>query len=324
MTNAANNHSSVSSGKRRKCRRLIPLICIIGLLRCACSAQESSTPPQNWTKAAVLPMDMHFGHVKLSHNTPEIIRQEVFDTNTIRLIAESSGLAESDLATVRVAEEPRSSWIKLYQIGKSERAFNVLEDQLGRYIEARDEGHTRAFVLAAITNRVDLSTISDPSLRALATGRDLIALSWLVKEASGATTNKAGVIASSTVSETVVNGRSVKTTNNHIPKMDEVCPWTSYTLTDGEIGWHYRVMFKADGSLDCVYAERCDAKEYDPQYQASVKEANTEVEAEMKKEGSYGRFGSVHRFWRLKQEKLKARGIEWRSPAELNPNIHYD
>jgi hypothetical protein len=48
------------------------------------------------------------------------------------------------------------------------------------------------------------------------------------------------------------------------------------------------------------------------------------VHAEMKRKGSFGKFGSVHEFWGLKQEKLKAKGIKWRSPAELNPNTNYD
>ena len=38
--------------------------------------------------------------MKLSHNSPEAVRQEIMDTNTIHFIAKSSGLTDEDLATV--------------------------------------------------------------------------------------------------------------------------------------------------------------------------------------------------------------------------------
>jgi len=55
-----------------------------------------------------------------------------------------------------------------------------------------------------------------------------------------------------------------------------------------------------------------------------IKDVEDEVDGEMKRNGSFGRFGSVHTFWRLKKVKLKARGVEWWSPSELNPNAIYD
>ena len=44
----------------------------------------------------------------------------------------------------------------------------------------------------------------------------------------------------------------------------------------------------------------------------------------MKRAGDYGQFGSCHTFWHLKKEKLKVKGINWRSPSELNPNTCFD
>jgi hypothetical protein len=110
----------------------------------------------------------------------------------------------------------------------------------------------------------------------------------------------------------------------HIPKMDEVCRWTSYTLTDGEVAWRYVITFNADAGLRDINCERMDAKELDPKYTDIIKAVEVEVEAEMEKQGIHGRFGSVHTFWGLKKEKLKARGIEWLSPSELNRNVCYD
>lgn len=304
--------------------RLHTIICVYALLRCICAAQVSPTPPRNWKSAAPIDLGLGFSRLKLSHNSPEAVRQEIMDTNTIHFIAKSSGLTDEDLATVRVAQEPGYSWVQVYQLGNSERAFKVLSDQLRNYARAREEGHTRAFILAALTNRAAPSTIVDGDLRAIATNRALLPVSWLKKAESGTRTNKAGQVVSHKVSTTFVNGRTVTNETTHIPQVEEVCRWVSYTLVDGEIAWRYFVQFKADGALDYIHDSKYDAKEYDPKYQKMIKDVEDEVRGEMKRDGSFGRFGSVHTFWHLKKEKLRVRGVEWRSPSEVNPNTNYD
>ena len=67
-----------------------------------------------------------------------------------------------------------------------------------------------------------------------------------------------------------------------------------------------------------------DAKEFDPKYMNTIKDVEDRVHAEMKRNGTFGQFGSVHTFWELKQEYLKAKDIIWHSPEELNPNTRYD
>lgn len=123
---------------------------------------------------------------------------------------------------------------------------------------------------------------------------------------------------------TTVNGKSVTNETIHIPKVDEVCRWVSYIVVDDEIAWNYLMTLKADGSLNYITVNKYDAKEYDPKYRKIIKEVETQVRAEMEKNGSYGKLGSCHVFWSLKQKMLKAKGIQWRSPAELHPNTNYD
>ena len=84
------------------------------------------------------------------------------------------------------------------------------------------------------------------------------------------------------------------------------------------------VQFKADGSVDYVHDSRSDAKEVDPKYADVIDRVEAEVTAEMKKDGTHGQFGSCHSFWSRKKEKLKERGIVWRSPSELNPDTCFD
>jgi hypothetical protein len=304
--------------------QLTAFLCIALILRGICLAQVSSTPPKNWESATAIDLDLEFSRLKLSHNTPELVYQEILDTNIVRLLAASCGLTDADLATVQVARKPGYGWVEVYQIGSSKRASEALSVQLRKYVRTRADGHTRAFVLAALTNRAASSRISDPALRAIASESTFMPVSWLKKAESGTTTNNAGKVVSRTISITMVNGKWVTNETAHIPKVDEVCRWVSYTLVDGEVGWRYFVTFKADGSLDSVHESKCDAKEYDPRYESVIKEVDNEVQAEMKRNGSYEQFGAINGFWHLKKQKLKARGIDWRSPSDLNPFTSYD
>lgn len=34
--------------------------------------------------------------------------------------------------------------------------------------------------------------------------------------------------------------------------------------------------------------------------------------------------GTCHRYWARKKELLKQRGIDWKSPSEMNPDIIFD
>ena len=293
-------------------------LCLVGW------GQVSSTVPKHYTTATYLFFDNSLLKLKLSHNPTELIRQEVLDTNTLQTIARFAGITEAELATIQIVPETNRDWLLLYQLGSSDKAFNFLRKHLPNYIHARQDGHTKAFCLAAFSNRVDVATIADPDLRILYTNHDLLALSFVRKNESGTSTNKAGAVASQTTTTTTENGTTVTNETVHVPKVDEVCRWVSYIVVDGEIAWSYFVEFNADNSLDSVHESKRDAKEYDPEYQNVIKEVVAEVQTEMKQSGSYGKFGSVHEFTHLKKEKLKARGIEWRSPSELNPGASFD
>jgi len=107
-----------------------------------------------------------------------------------------------------------------------------------------------------------------------------------------------------TGSETFTNGNAVIS----IAKPDEEVRLVHYTVVDGDIGWEFAFFFNSDGGIFSSDSECVDA----------------EAEREMKGNGQYGKLGSVHIFWDLKKEKLKAKGIDWRSSAELNPGIIYD
>ena len=59
---------------------------------------------------------------------------------------------------------------------------------------------------------------------------------------------------------------------------------------------------------------------------AAYQEAMKEIEPILDKEFPPNKvaMGTCHRFWHRKKELLKERGIDWKSPAELNPDIRFD
>ncbi|MBK9410120.1 MAG: hypothetical protein IPN47_19150 [Gemmatimonadetes bacterium] len=69
-----------------------------------------------------------------------------------------------------------------------------------------------------------------------------------------------------------------------------------------------------------------DPVEQSPAYLAVVHHAEELAWQELDRLGiPRGSFGSCHAFWAAKQQVLHDRfGIEWKSPAEMNPLIIFD
>ena len=301
----------------------VKITTLLILCHAAASAQVSPTAPKHWKTAS--PVGLNSSDFMFDHKLREAVRGELLDTNTVCSIAKSVEVTEHEQTLFQVAPGPVEEEVWLYQLSNE---WGVRCDRfaarLGEYVLARMDGHTSECLLTGIANRQSLSSISDPDLLIVATNYPILPVLWFKKAQSGTTTNKAGQVKSRSIHMTMVDGKEHWRTNTDIPQVDELCRWVSYTLVDGSIAWRYLLRFKLDGSLEDIDVSKVDAKELDPKFQTAFKEVDSEVEAEMKQRGTYGRFGSVHTYWGLKKEKLKARGINWRSPNELNRNTSYD
>jgi len=239
--------------------------------------------------------------LELAHNSREAIQKELLDRSLLRRFAHDMGLSPADLASVRVVVGDYNKSLELQQIGSATNAFDKLSRALIWYIRQRVKGHTKEFLVACITNQPQKSALVDTDLQQLGKWRRELPLSWLKAQGSGTTTNKCG----------------------------DISRWVEYTLVDGDIAEAYLLYFNSDGSFNYDRSEisgdeKFDAKEVDPKYEKLFREVTEEIEAEMKKQGDSKGLGSCHTFWRLKKEKLKQKGILWRSPAELNPDTRYD
>lgn len=66
---------------------------------------------------------------------------------------------------------------------------------------------------------------------------------------------------------------------------------------------------------------KSDPVEMSEEYLAVIDEVERKIDANMKNKGG---MGSCFEFWSLKQEYLAEKGINWTSPALLNPRVMFD
>ena len=322
--------NGICAAIRSLVRRLInnaPLIlaCLGFLIHLGCAGLVTPTPIPDYTEITSLGAASDNSRLSLPHNAPRTIRKEVLDTNTVNKLARFGGVTDQELATVQVFKSTNNEDIMLGQLGSNEAGFKKLDELLRGYIQARQEGHTKAFLMAGLTN--DLSVIKDRDLRVIATNRESywspIPVSWLKKMDADTQDYAAdGTPIFEIPDNKEKSGLKTNAVGQKLP-VAEVRRWAQYSLVDGGLGWEYYVSFRADGSLESILGTRCDAKEFDAKYAKVIKQVEAEADAEMKRDGIVG-LGSVHTFWSLKREKLKAKGIEWKSPSELNPGTMFD
>ncbi len=66
-----------------------------------------------------------------------------------------------------------------------------------------------------------------------------------------------------------------------------------------------------------------DPVEDAPEYKAIEEQVEREIQEELGDEPRSCR-GFCHRYWAVKREVLARHGIEWRSPAVMNPRVKFD
>ena len=161
------------------------------------------------------------------------------------------------------------------------------------------EWHTKKYLAAVLLERNDPENISDPDLKTLLAKRPDLPASWLKK-----------------IDLSQEEGVFIDETGNTLRSV-------FFLLIDGDIAWCYTLTYNNDGTFKWLSEDKRDAKDYDPKYEVIIQEVNQKVSEEMEHKNIKG-LGSCHTFWRLKKEYLKVKGINWKSPPELNPGTCYD
>jgi hypothetical protein len=278
---------------------LFAFVVIIAEAGVSTSAQRHATHPISGS-----PLHLE-SEVKIPQSDPKTIREEMLDTNIVRMLAHSAGIMDNQLTNVEVVADGLVEGELWYNLLSSDGAgvYNRLGERLISYLHARLDGHTKECLLAALTNTVTLDRVSDPDLLTLLSNQTMLPYAWIKKEASVVGTNSTRAW----FTETNVQYRQA-----------------SFILIDGDVGWRYLLTYNPDGSFGNIGTTKFDAKEQDPKFAKAIQEAKHETEEEMKKRGDWGHFGSIRSFWRGVKEKLFAKGIQWRSPEELMPGTRFE
>jgi hypothetical protein len=258
--------------------------------------QVSNVLPQHFTMASPILSPERRPEVILPGNTNDKIKQELLDTNLIATIVKASHVSASGMKSILIAPDPSGLSLWLYQLNDDvDSSFYHFTDVLKQYVDGRLDGHTQKCLLAGLTNQAPATSITDVNLRIIISNSPLVPVSWLKMSDSGTRTNKEGQV---------------------------VRRFSSFTIVDGEIGWRYNINYFLDGVFDSLSVARFDPCEIDPSLKGVFTDVDREVGVKMKQMGGSGQIGSIRTYWRLKKECLKVRGVEWRSPPELNPGSY--
>ena len=235
--------------------------------------------------------------VDLTNNSPDRVRRELLAPGFISELGCSLGLTNRDVAPMRMGDAGSKDELQLDRNGVPAGLLDSVAAGLRDYLAGRWAGHTKDYLLRSNRARRAAVEVVDPDLRMLLREHPEIPADRPRKEGSGI--------------REVWPGKS--------------CRWVSFVIPDGEIATTYELFFTTDGLFEwCSGAENTDIKDHDPTCRAVLEEVRQSVEAQMKKDGTFGKFGSCHTFWELKKARLKEKGIVWRSPRELNPLNRYD
>lgn len=224
--------------------------------------------------------------VEANGNTLAAIKAEVESDEFATLLVRRSGLPEWRVRLSLPIVEFSDHGSMSYSTG----ARPDLLEPIQQYIRMRQAGHSKTYAMARLEAEPDLRTLQPDCRAILQEDRD-VCLPWLWL---------------------------------HDFKIDVGTNYTSYVILDGDLAWSYVVSRRNDRTLVGCYSDWFDAKELLPKYRRSFEEVNAQVAREMKAQGDWDKFGSCHSYWRRKQELLRARGIEWRTPSDLHPNTSYD
>jgi hypothetical protein len=274
-------------------------------------AQMLPQPPKEWV--SVRPIVDSPGSQEL--------QTELLDTNILALIEKHVGITADDASNIVVAPEAREVQIYLLK-EQSQEAYHALVIYLMEYSKARLDGHTKECLYAALTNQAAPTNIADSDLRDLATNLIVLPPTWFRRNEAGSITNfpsdKRRIV------HQEISGNTGSNAISQLTNIVEITRSVAFDMVDGRVAWRYEVEYGRDGKFFDVSQGKVDAKELDPNFKAVLEEVNQAVEAEMRRSGTFGKFGSIHSFWGLKKKKLKERGIDWMSPEDLNLNTIYD
>jgi hypothetical protein len=272
----------------------------------------------NGTSQTFLSRNQLTQRLELPHNGWETVSKELLDPDFLPVIARFCGLTQTAASTVQISGDPQTGKVRLNQIADPEKPFEILSKGLDSYVRERAEGHTKEFLMTALTNESINFTTSNKFLLAIKKAHPLLPASLFKEIRSGSYTNRPGTERTSGTRESDESGKFVVTKYRQLYGTNDMTRWANFLVIDGEVAWSFHVTLEDNYTTENnVFSVRADAKEEDPKYREAIKEVEDEVRASFIRDKI--NINQTDRFIRLMKEKLKSRGIDWRSPEELSP-----
>ena len=211
------------------------------------------------------------------------IVRELLDATLVRRIGLAAGLSEDDLATIRVSYVPTATSVTLYGPGASQKTLELLKHRIWWYIMERTEGHTTAYFLAALTNRLHPVVVKDRELSEVLKREPTVPPSLIKKLDYLYFTNAAGTFKDVQRTYDPVTDKVTERTNRFRKAVVERC--ARFLLLDGEVAWIYALTSTPGVESFGYNAFREDSKEFDPNYTDCIKKVDEEVKAELQRDG---------------------------------------
>jgi hypothetical protein len=254
--------------------------------------------------------------IKANRNGVSEVRQELLSSEVLGKIGAVCGLSREELAGIVITGTSSTNAVVLQQVRASDKAFWLVKRYLDWYVIERAEGHTAGYFFAALTNSLHPAVVQDPDLKELLTAEPSLPPALMRKWQTGSYTNLAGTEAGRAWISTNANQPVTEYTNYF--QTNEIVRWVRYFLVDGEIAWAYHMSLSPLGRAQIVTCSRHDAKDFDPRYIRRINQAEQQATDELAAGRPEARLprGELSR---LKKEKLRSMGIDWRSGIELNP-----
>jgi hypothetical protein len=265
-----------------------------------------------------------FRRLELSYNSPEDIQKELLGTNLVRLAAAGLGASEEVWTNSVVRQRGDTILLDCFCSPKTSphnSPFAELGVRLRKYVELREVGFTREFAMTSLSNRTDLSAVEDPDLRAFLQKAWWLPADHVKKVDSGTQTLRKGRIVGHEI--TNADGTISYTNVTEIPPSTDLQHWGRFSVVDGEVAATYFFLYGPENSDASLSTTFHDAREDDPRTSQIIEAAQAQAKAQLRKQGVTG-LGFIRSQWTLMKEILRARGIDWHSPADLNPNIKFD
>lgn len=230
--------------------------------------------------------------VVLAHNSCDTIAEEVQHTEIRRLLLRGLKLPED--TALRYLVDERSCNVQVSTFGLKKGDAESLAELLKDYVRSRATGHTAAYALGSLKQRVVQAAPETNGFRAtLYETFPYLPREWVKEDPFQSATLPA----------------------------NSIVPPKRFVVVDGEIAWVYSVALGGSRAGE----SKVDAKEFDPMLRPKFEAAREEAKQNLEKRGIKKGFGYIHHFeaevdailWQKYQ-------IKRRSFRELNPGIIVD